>query len=94
MVKKETVQKEISAKLKEWSRIIDELRAQGEKKLRSDSENLVAHCAKIHKIHHKYLEARQELEELAKTDDATWEKHRANIQRIMDELNRLWQTLF
>ena len=94
MIDKEIFQKEIGAKLKEWSKIIDELRAVGEKKLRSSSKDLVAHCDKINIIHNKYLEARQELEELTKTDDATWEKHRANIENIMDELNRLWETIF
>ena len=94
MIDKEIFQKEIGAKLKEWSKIIDELRAVGEKKLRSSSNDLVDHCDKIHIIHNKYLEAIQELEELTKTDDATWEKHRANIQNIMDELNNLWKILF
>lgn len=94
MADKETFQKEIRAKLKEWSKIIDELRALGEEKLKSGSEDLVAHCDKMHMIHNKYLEARQELEKLAKTDNASWEKHRTNIQITMDELNRLWETIF
>jgi hypothetical protein len=34
------------------------------------------------------------MEELAKADNATWEKHRSNIQKIMNELNRLWETMF
>jgi hypothetical protein len=94
MADRETLLKDIKAKLKEWSKIIDELRAVGEKKLRSSSKDLVAHCDKIHIIHNKYLEARQELEKLTKNDDATWEKHRVNIQNIMDELNNLWKILF
>ena len=84
MADRETFQKEIRAKLKEWSKIIDELRALGEKKLKSDSEDLVAHCDKIHMMHNKYLEARQELKKLSTINDATWEKHRGNIRRIMD----------
>lgn len=94
MADKEIFQKEIGSKLKQWSKIIDELRAVGEEKLRSNSEDVVSHCDKIHMIHNKYLEARQEFEELAKTDNAEWEKHRANIQRIIDEMNRLWETIF
>ena len=94
MADKEIFSKEIKGKLKDWSRIIDELRAVGEEKLRNDGEDFIAHCDKIHMIHNKYIEARQELEALAKTDNATWEKHRANIKIIMDELNCLWETLF
>ena len=72
MADKETFQKEIRAKLKEWSKIIDALRALGEEKLKSGSEDLVAHCDKMHMIHNKYLEARQELKKLAKTNNASW----------------------
>jgi DNA repair exonuclease SbcCD ATPase subunit len=94
MADKTTFQKEIEAKLKELSKIINELRAEGEKKLKSGSEDLIDHCDKIQMLGNKYLEAREELKKLAKTDEATWEKHKANIQRIMDDLNHLWGTLF
>lgn len=94
MADKETFQKEIRAKLEEWKRIIDELRAEGQKMLESDNIDLINHANKGQMIHKKYLEARQEMEELAKADNATWEKDRTNIQKIMNELNRLWETMF
>ena len=72
MADKETFQKEIRAKLKEWSKIIDALRALREEKLESGSEDLVAHCDKMHMIYNKYLEARQELKKLAKKNNASW----------------------
>ena len=94
MADKETFQKEIKAKLEKWNRIIDELRAEGQKMLESDSRDLIDHAGKGQIIYKKYLEARQEMEELAKADNATWEKHRTNIQKIINELNRLWETMF
>jgi len=94
MADKETFQKEIRAKLEEWNRIIDELRAQGQKMLESNSIDLIDHANKGQIIYKKYLEARKEMEELAKADNTTWEKHRTNIQKIMIELNRLWETMF
>ena len=94
MADKATFQKEIEAKLKEWNKIIDELRAEGEKMLRNESEDLIDHAEKSQMIYNKYLEARQELEKLTKTDDSTWEKHQANIKRIMDELDYLWASCF
>jgi len=94
MIDKETFQKEIRAKLEEWNRIIDELRAEGQKMLESDSRDLIDYAGKGQIIYKKYLEARQEMEELAKADNATWEKYRPNIQKIMNELNRLWETMF
>ena len=94
MADKETFQKEIRAKLKEWNRIIDELRAEGQKMLESDSTDLINHANKGQIIYKKYLEVRQAMEELAEADNTTWEKHRTNIQKIMNELNRLWETMF
>jgi hypothetical protein len=94
MADKTTFQKEIEAKLKEWGKIIDELRTEGEKKLKSGSKDLIDHCNKIQMFRNKYLEVREELKALAKTDVAAWEKHKANIHRIMGELNHLWGTLF
>jgi hypothetical protein len=94
MADKATFRNEIEIKLKEWSKIIDELRAQGEKRLKRGSENLIDHCNNIQLLRNKYLEARDELKKLSINDKATWEKHKANIQRIMQELNHLWDTLF
>jgi len=94
MADKETFQKEIRVKLKEWNRIIDELRAEGQRMLESDSIDLINHANKGQIVYKKYLEARQAMEELAKADNTTWEKHRTNIQKIMNELNRLWETMF
>ena len=94
MADKETFQKEMRAKLKEWNKQIDELRAEGEKMLESDNGDLINHANKGQMIFQKFLEARQEMEELAKADNATWEKHRTNIEKIMDDLNCLWEKLF
>ena len=91
---KETFQKEIRAKLKEWNKIIDELRAEGEKMLESDSGDLINYANKGQMILQKFLEAKQEMAELAKADNATWEKHRTKIEKIMDDLNCLWESLF
>ena len=92
MTDKVIFHKEISAKLKEWNRIIAELRAEGEKMFESDSDDLIDLANKGQMILNKYLEARQELEELSKADDATWEKHQANIQKIMGDLDYLWSS--
>ncbi len=94
MADKETFQKDIRAKLTGWSKIIDELRAEGEKMLVSDSGDLINYADKGQMIFKKYLEARQEMQELTKADNATWEKHRANIEKIMDDLNCLLERLF
>ncbi len=94
MIDKATFQKEIEANLKEWKSIIAELRAEGEKMLESDSGGLLNLANKGQTILNKYLEARQELEKLSKADDATWEKHQANIQKIMDDLDYLWSSYF
>jgi gamma-glutamylcysteine synthetase len=94
MTDKATFQKEIEAKLKEWNSIIAELRAEGEKMLESDSRGLINLANKGQMILNKYLEARKELEKLSKADDATWEKHQTNIQKIMDDLDYLLSSYF
>ncbi len=94
MTDKETFQKEMQVKLKNWSKIIDELRAEGEKMLENDSGDLINYANKGQMILQKLLEAKQEMQELAKADNATWEKHRANIEKIMDDLNCLLERLF
>ena len=94
MTDKATFQREIEAKLKEWNSIIAELRAEGEKMLESDSGGLINLANKGQMILNKYLEARQELKKLSNADDATWEKHQANIQKIMDDLDYLWSIYF
>ncbi len=91
---KETFQKEIGAKLKEWNKIIDELRAEGQEMLESDSGDLINYANKGQLILKKFLEAKQEMQELAKADNATWEKHRTKIEKIMDDLTCLWERLF
>ena len=91
---KETFQKEIRAKLTAWNKIIDELRAEGEKMLENDNGDLINYANKGQMILKKFLEAKQEMEELAKADNATWKKHRSNIEKIMDDLNCLWERLF
>ena len=91
---KETFQKEIRAKLKEWNKIIDELRAEGEKMLENDSGDLINYANKGQMILQKFLEAKQEMQELAQAGNATWEKHRTKIEKIMDDLNCLWESLF
>jgi hypothetical protein len=90
MTDKTTFQIEIDAKLKQWKSIIAELRAEGEKMLESDSVGLINFANKGQTILNKYLEARQELEKLSKADDATWENHQRNIQKIMADLDYLW----
>jgi len=59
MADKATFQKEIEAKLNEWNKIIDELRAEGEMMLKSGSGDLIDHAEKSQMILNKYLEARQ-----------------------------------
>jgi len=94
MTDKATFHREIEAKLKEWNSIIAELRAEGEKMLESDSGGLINLANKGQMILNKYLEARQELKKLSNADDATLEKHQANIQKIMDDLDYLWSIYF
>ena len=94
MTDKATFHREIEAKLKEWNSIIAELRAEGEKMLESDSGGLINLANKGQMILKKYLEARQELKKLSNADDATLEKHQANIQKIMDDLDYLWSIYF
>ena len=96
MADKEAFQKEMRDKLKKWSRIIDELRAEGE-----DMDKPITHSQDFNSfrkkglmIYDNYSEARLKLEELAKTDDATWEKHASDIETIMKRLDHLWETLF
>jgi len=92
MVDKATFQKEIEAKLKEWQNVIYELRAEGEEMLKSHREDLLNHAKKSQMILSKYVEAIQELGKSFKTDDETCKKkHQANIERIMNELDRLWE---
>ncbi len=98
MADKETFQKEMKAKLKYWSRIIDELRASGEEKVMSDrlisaSEQFIAYCNKGNMLLNKYLEAKQKLAELAKMENAEWEKHAANIESIMKQLDHLLEAM-
>ncbi len=45
-------------------------------------------------IYDNYIEARRKLEEMAKTDDATWEKRASECEDIMNRLDQLWETLF
>lgn len=96
MADKEAFQKEMRDKLKKWSRIIDELRAEGEDmdKPITDSQDFNSFSKKGIVIYDNYLEARRKLEELAKTDDATWEKQASDIVTIMKRLDHLWETLF
>ena len=94
MADKETFQKEMRAKLKEWSKIIDELRAEGEPMDVTESKEFTTFRDKGIMIYNNYLEARQKLEELAEMDDATWEKHVSEIESIMKRLDHLWEALF
>lgn len=99
MADKETFQKEMRAKLKQWNRIIDELRDSGEEKvmsnrLISDSEDFIAYCNKGKMLLDKYLEAKQKLEELAKIENENWKKHAADIVEIMKTLDHLLENLF
>ena len=94
MADKETFQKEMQVKLKDWSKIIDELRAEGEKLLENDSGDLINYADKGQMILQKFLEAKQEIAELAKADNATWEKHRTNIENILNDMNCLWENYF
>ncbi len=96
MADKETFQKEMRAKLKQWSRIIDELRAEGEAmdKPITPSQDFNSLRKRGIMIYDNYLEARRKLEELAKTDDATWESQASDIENIMKRLDQLWETLF
>ena len=94
MTDKETFQKEMQVKLKNWSKIIDELRAEGEKMLENESGDLINYADKGQMILQKFLEAKQEMQELAKADNAAWKKHRTNVEKIMDDLTCLWEKLF
>ncbi len=94
MPDKETFQKEISAKLKEWSKIINELSAEGEEKLINRSRDFNSFSKKGITIYDTYLEARRKFEEFAKTDDATWERQASDIQNVIKKLDQLWKTLF
>jgi hypothetical protein len=96
---KETFQKEMRAKIKQWSRIIDELRASGEEKvmserLISDSKDFIAYCNNGKMLLDKYLEAKQKLEALAKIENGEWEKHATEIEEIMKTLNNLLKAMF
>lgn len=92
MVDKAPFEKEIEGKLKEWKNVIYELRAEGEEMLKNHREALINHAKKSQMILSKYLEAIQESEKLFKTDDETCKKkHQANIKRIMNKLDSLWQ---
>jgi len=94
MIDKETFQKKMRDKLKKWSKIIDELRAEGEQMVINDSKEFNTFRDKGIMIYNNYLEARRKLEELAKMDDATWEKHASEIESIMKRLDQLWETMF
>jgi hypothetical protein len=98
MADKETFQKEIRAKLKQWGRIIDELRAGGEEKVMSDrlisgSKDFIAYCNKGKMLQDKYLEARRKLEELSKIENDKWEKHALDIDHTMKQLDQLLNEL-
>jgi hypothetical protein len=98
MTDKETFQKEMRAKLKQWGKIINELRASGEEKvmshkLISDSKDFIAYCNKGNMLLNKYSEAKQKLEELAKMENAEWEKHAADIKSIMIQLDYLLKAM-
>jgi hypothetical protein len=96
MVDKETFQKEMKTKLKQWSRIIDELRAEGENldKPITPSQDFNSFRNRGIMIYDNYLEARRKFEELAITDDATWERQASDIENILKRLDHLWETLF
>ena len=94
MIDKETFQKEMRDKLKKWSKIIDELRAEGEQMVINDSKEFNSFRDKGIMIYNNYLEARRKLEELAKIDDETWAEHASEIESIMKRLDHLWETLF
>jgi hypothetical protein len=98
MTDKETFQKEMRAKLKQWGKIIDELRASGEEKVMShrpisDSKDFIAYCNKGDMLLNKYLEARRKLEELAKIENDNWEKHALDIGNTMKQLDQLLDEL-
>ena len=93
MIDKETFQKEMRDKLKKWSKIIDELRAEGEQMVINDSKEFNTFRDNGIIIYNNYLEARRKLEELTKMDDATWEKHALEIESIMKRLDNLLETL-
>jgi hypothetical protein len=98
MPDKETFQKEMRAKLKQWGRIIDELRAGGEEKvmsdrLISDSKDFIAYCNKGNMLLIKYLEAKKKLEELAKIENEKWEKHALDIKNTIEQLDQLLDEL-
>ena len=96
MADKETFQKEMRAKLRQWGRIIDELRAEGEDKDKpiTPSQDFNSFRKRGIMIYDNYLEARRKFEELAKIDDATWERQASDIENIMKRLDQLWKKLF
>ncbi len=94
MPDKETFQKEIKAKLRQWNRIIDELSAEGEEKLIKRSRDFNRFCKKGITIYDIYLDATRKFEEFDKSDDATWERQAAEIERLIKQLDHLWETLF
>ena len=96
MIDKETFQKEMKAKLKQWSRIIDELRAEGEDKDKpiTPSQDFNSFRKKGIIIYDNYVEARQKFEELSNTDNITWERQASEIESIMKRLDHLLETLF
>jgi hypothetical protein len=94
MPDKEAFQKEIRANLKQWGRIIDELRAGGEEKvmsdrLISDSKDFIAYCNKGNMLLNKYLEAKRKLEELANLENEKWEKQALDIKNTIKQLDQL-----
>jgi hypothetical protein len=94
MPDKETFQKEMRAKLKQWGRIIDELRAGGEEKvmserLISDSKDFIAYCNKGNMLLNKYLEAKRKLKELATIENDNWEKHALDMKNTIEQLDQL-----
>jgi hypothetical protein len=94
MPDKETFQKEIRAKLKQWRKIIDELSAEGEEKLINRSRDFKSFSKKGITIYDSYLEATRKFEEFAKADDATWEIQASDIKDAIKQLDHLWETLF
>ncbi len=96
MADKETFQKEIRATLKGWSRIIDELRAEGEDmdKPLTHSRDFNRFCKKGITIYETYSEARRKIEEFAKSDDAAWEEKASEIENVIKQLDHLWETRF
>ena len=94
MIDKETFQKEMRDKLKKWSKIIDELRAEGELMVINDSKEFNTFRDKGIMIYNNYLEARRKFEDLSKTDDVTWERQASEIESIMKQFDHLMENLF